>query len=93
MEVKQLYEILEDEYKEQSVSNSKHWNKLWDLYVEEKSADYQTLPVKEAIPRMISDQNLRIRRHFNNCIEMGLSIRVVYICFIDYGEAYINEIV
>ena len=32
MEVKQLYEILEDEYKEQSVSNSKHWNKLWDLW-------------------------------------------------------------
>lgn len=92
MEVKQLYEILEDEYKEQRLANSKHWNQLWDLYVEEKSADYEILPVKEAIPRLISDQNLRKRRHFNNCIEMGLSIRVGDICFIDFGEAYINEI-
>lgn len=91
MEVKRLYEILEDEHKEKRISNSKHWDTLWDLYIEEKSADYKALAIKEAIPRLISDDNLRKRRHVCNCLELGLNIRVGDICYIDFGEAYINE--
>lgn len=92
MEVKRLYEILEHERKEECISNSAHWDTLWDLYVEEKSADYKTLAIKEAIPRFISDDNLRKRRHVYNCLELGLNIRIGDICYIDFGEAYINEI-
>lgn len=91
MEVKRLYEILEHERKEECISNSAHWDTLWDLYVEEKSADYKTLAIKEAIPRFISDDNLRKRRHVYNCLELGLNIRIGDICYIDFGEAYINE--
>lgn len=92
MEVKRLYELLEHEKKEKRIAESVYWNTLWDLYVEEKSADYKTLAVKEAIPRLISDDNLRKRRHVSNCMELGLNIRVGDICYIDFGEAYIHEI-
>lgn len=93
MEIKKLYELLEHEKKEQRITEATYWDYLWELYVEEKSADYQMLAVKEAIPRLISDDNLRKRRHINNCMELGLNIKIGDICYIDYGEAYINEYV
>ncbi len=92
MEIKKLYELLEHEKEEQRITEATYWDYLWELYVEEKSADYQMLAVKEAIPRLISDDNLRKRRHINNCMELGLNIKIGDICYIDYGEAYINEI-
>lgn len=92
MEVKRLYEIMELDRESADVTEQVYWKDLWDHYVEEKSADYQTLSVREAIPRLISDYNLRQRRNANNCVELGVSIRIGDICYIDYGEAYINEI-
>lgn len=40
-----------------------YWKDLWECYIEEKSMDYASLSVKEAIPRLVSEQNLRERRH------------------------------
>ena len=92
MEVKRLYEIMEQDKGENEIGNQQYWKDIWDTYVEEKSADYQVLTVKEAIPRLISDVNLRQRRHANNCGELGVNLRIGDICYIDFGEAYINEI-
>lgn len=92
MELKKLYELMEKEQKEGVITDKTYWSTIWNDYVEEKSADYSLLPVKEAIPRLISDHNLRERRSANNCIELGVKIKVGDICYIDFGEAYVNEI-
>lgn len=92
MEVKQLYELLEQDKREGRISSKTYWEELWNNFVEEKSADYAALCVKEAVPRFISEQNLRERRNANNCAELGVDVRVGDICYIDFGEAYINEI-
>lgn len=92
MEVKKLQELVEQDKKEGSITEKLYWQELWEHYIEEKSGDYQTLDVRDALPRLISEHNLRERRNANNCGELGVDIRVGDICYIDYGEAYINEI-
>lgn len=92
MEIKKLYEMMEEDQVEGSLGDKSYWNALWSQYIEEKSSDYKTLEVREAFSRFVSEQNLRMRRCANNCGELGVDIRVGDICYIDYGEAYINEI-
>lgn len=92
MDVKKLYEMMDGQRREGCLRDQIYWQDLWESYIEEKSMDYETLDVKEALPRLVSDQNLRERRHTHNCAELGVDIRVGDICYIDFGEAYINEI-
>jgi|GEM_PF-4985035 len=89
MEVKKLYEMVDEDQKEGSLGEKAYWKDLWECYIEEKSMDYASLSVKEAIPRLVSEQNLRERRHAGSCGELGSDIRVGDICYIDFGEAYI----
>lgn len=92
MEIKKLYELLAQDSAQGALGDKIYWNELWDHYVEEKSADYKGLDVKEGISRFISDQNLRMRRNAANCTQLGVDIRVGDICYIDFGEAYVSEI-
>ena len=92
MEVKRLYEMVDEDQKEGALGEKAYWKDLWKCYIEEKSMDYAALSVKEAIPRLVSEQNLRERRHAGSCGELGVDIRVGDICYIDFGEAYISEI-
>ena len=92
MEIKKLYEIIDSENREGKLSEKMYWEDLWNHYIEEKSSDYRTLEVKEALSRFISEQNLRARRHVGSCTELGVDIRIGDICYIDFGEAYIAEI-
>ena len=89
MEVKKLYEMVDEDQKEGSLGEKAYWKDLWECYIEEKSMDYASLSVKEAIPRLVSEQNLRERHHAGSCGELGVDIRVGDICYIDFGEAYI----
>ncbi len=91
MEVKKLYALLQID-ENYTVGKQEYWNHLWSHYVEEKKTDYQSLSVKEAVARFISDQNLRERRNAKSCEEFGVHIRVGDICYVDFGDAYINEI-
>ena len=92
MEIKKLYEIMESEERDGRLCEKAYWDELWNHYIEEKSSDYQTLEVKEAMSRFISEQNLRTRRNTGSCFELGVDIRIGDICYIDFGEAYISEI-
>lgn len=92
MEIKKLYELVEQESKQGVLGEKVYWMELWNHFIEEKTFDYKTLDVKEALPRLVSEQNLRERRNAVNCGELGVDIRVGDICYIDFGEAYINEI-
>ena len=89
MEVKKLYEMVDEDQKEGSLGEKAYWKDLWECYIEEKSMDYASLSVKEAIPRLVSEQNLRERRHAGSCGELGVDIRVGDICYIDFGEAFV----
>lgn len=92
MELKELQEILDKDEKKGKIVEKAYWEELWQHYIEEKSQDYRSLEVKDAIPKLISDMNLRERRNITNCNELGVDIRVGDICYIDFGEAYIYEI-
>lgn len=92
MEVKRLYQLVENDKKEGVLCEKTYWKDLWHCYIEEKSMDYANLSVKEAIPRLVSEQNLRERRNAGSCGELGVDIRIGDICYIDFGEAYIAEI-
>lgn len=81
--------MVDEDQKEGSLGEKAYWKDLWECYIEEKSMDYASLSVKEAIPRLVSEQNLRERRHAGSCGELGVDIRVGDICYIDFGEAYI----
>ena len=81
--------MVDEDQKEGSLGEKAYWKDLWECYIEEKSIDYASLSVKEAIPRLVSEQNLRERRHAGSCGELGVDIRVGDICYIDFGEAYI----
>ena len=89
MEVKRLYQLVENDKKEGVLCEKTYWKDLWHCYIEEKSMDYANLSVKEAIPRLVSEQNLRERRNAGSCGELGVDIRIGDICYIDFGEAYI----
>lgn len=91
MDVKELQELIEKDDKEGAISEKLYWQELWEHYIEEKSGDYLFLEVRDALPRFISEHNLRQRRNANNCAELGVDIRIGDICYIDFGEAYINE--
>lgn len=92
MEIKELQEMIDTEEKEGLISEKQYWLNLWGQFIEEKQIDYGSLEVKEAIPRLISDLNLRSRRKAENCKAFGVDIRVGDICYIDFGEAYVAEI-
>ena len=92
MSIKELQELVEQDDKIGKIINKKYWDELWNNYVLEHKQDYEMLSVNQALPRLISDANLRERRGYSSCSELGVDIRVGDICYIDFGEAYICEI-
>lgn len=92
MDIKRLQELVAQESIFEKVVRAQHWNKIWIDYMVEKNEDYSTLSIKEALPRFISEQNLRERRNETSSLCHGVYIEVGDICYIDFGEAYINEI-
>ena len=58
-----IIRMVDEDQKEGSLGEKAYWKDLWECYIEEKSMDYASLSVKEAIPRLVSEQNLRGTRH------------------------------
>lgn len=91
MDLKLLYDIMQQERSGKPIEKS-YWDTLWNQYIAEKNGDYQVEKLQVTIPRMISEHNFRQRRVANNCKELGVRIKLGDICYVDFGEAYINEI-
>lgn len=91
MEVKQLQEYLQEYYKNRSfITNS--WSTLCQNILKEHQEEYLRMSVEDAIPRMISAQNLKDRRNYVSCENLGVHVEVGDVCFIDFGDAYLLEI-
>lgn len=90
MEVKLLQEYLHQYH--QNRQNENRWNHLCLDYLKEHEEEYLHMAVEDAIPRLISAQNLRDRRNLVSCELLGVHIEIGDICFIDFGDAYLQEI-
>lgn len=45
MEVKRLYEMVDEDQKDGALGEKAYWKDLWKCYIEEKSMDYAALSV------------------------------------------------
>lgn len=64
----------------------------WDDYIVCKERLYGTMKVNVDKANIISECNYLLRSQHVSCKDLGLEIKVGDICFIDYGQQYINEI-
>ncbi|MEG0265201.1 MAG: hypothetical protein RSA06_03095 [Erysipelotrichaceae bacterium] len=91
LEVRKLSALLKNESRKGTIQEADYWPKLWNDYIGEKSCEYALLDNAEVLGKMISEQNYRERAKLYSCSELGIEIKIGDICFIDFGEAYINE--
>ena len=59
------------------------------LYIKEK--EYEQLPVKVLQSHLISEANWMLRKQYRSCDQLGVKIQIGDICYIDFGQAYLNE--
>lgn len=92
MDVTQLMYLMQNQDGNQLISTMGEWHEVWHQYVSEKGGEYGSLKINEAVPRMISAANYQKRKDCYSCEELGIKVRVGDIAYIDFGEAYRNEI-
>ena len=56
-----------------------------------KQQQYQRLPEKVLQSHLISEANWMLRKQYRSCDQLGVKIQVGDICYIDFGQAYLNE--
>ncbi len=64
---------------------------VWMNYIETKRKLIRQLEPKCVDYCMVSEANWLMRNQALSCDELGVQIRVGDICYIDFGQAYINE--
>lgn len=63
----------------------------FDNFIELKSREFLSLKTKEAAARLISEENWLNRNQVKSCEQLGVRVRIGDICYIDFGQAYLNE--
>lgn len=63
----------------------------WENYTNQIYSQIQNLSVKEAAVRMISEQNWQDRSQMKSCEQIGITVEVGDICFIEFGRAFVYE--
>lgn len=91
MEIEELSIYLKDSDLDKKVHEQSYWANIWDMHVRESTSAYSCLSTKEALTRLISEENFKNRARAMSCEELGVWIRVGDICYIDFGINYINE--
>ena len=56
-----------------------------------KEKEYAQLPERVLQSHLISEANWMLRREYRSCDQLGVKIQVGDICYIDFGQAYLNE--
>ncbi len=64
---------------------------LWKDYIDIKRKLIRKIEPKCETYCMVSEANWLLRNQALSCDELGVQIRIGDICYIDFGQAYINE--
>lgn len=91
MEKEKLLELLKVQEEKGKPLSYYELDHLLKQYVEETYGFYKVLPFKDAVVRMLSEENYRERYQANSCEELGVWVKPGDICYIDYGMGYLNE--
>lgn len=91
MDVKKLYEWSKKN-DNSKVTETREWESIWKYYKDAKKDQYESLKAREALPLFLSELNYIQRKDKNSSLDMGVYVKVGDVCFIDFGEAYIQEI-
>lgn len=70
----------------------KKYYKDWQKYLKYKKIVYEKIDSESLECGFISEANWILRSKSSGCEELGVSIKIGDICFIDFGQAYINEV-
>lgn len=70
----------------------KQKDELWNHYMYTKSDTYKALFPDKASSCLISEANWRERAMYGSCEEFGMEVKPGDICYMDFGQAYLNEI-
>ncbi|MGL5979095.1 MAG: hypothetical protein ACRCZJ_08880 [Erysipelotrichaceae bacterium] len=91
MEVKELV-ALQRRYAEGTFKECKEYQQLlaWLSRLDQKHLESQTC--KDGFALLLSRANFEQRKQMESCDETGVWVKEGDICFIDFGEAYINEV-
>lgn len=91
MDITEISAILKESDPSLIYEQHDEYDTSWKRYIQEEKSDYQCLSVKEAMNRMISEENYRNRGKANACAELGVWVRIGDVCYIDFGKAYLKE--
>lgn len=64
---------------------------LWTRYAKTREDLYRTLIPDHLEHSMVSEANWVLRNECTSCESMGMEVKLGDICFMDFGQAYINE--
>ena len=65
---------------------------LWPSYLDTRESIYNLLDAEHCEQNLISEVNWADRKKYTGSREFGIPVKVGDICYIDYGQAYLNEI-
>ena len=63
----------------------------WESYLRLKRVEFSALTVRQAHCHLVREANWLDRKQYKNCQQLGVRIRIGDICYIDFGQAYLNE--
>ena len=70
----------------------KEYSREWQKYLKHKRSVYSQIDDKSLDANMVSEANWILRNKHLSCESFGVNAQTGDICFIDFGQAYINEI-
>ncbi len=70
----------------------KEYSREWQKYLKHKRNVYTHIDDKSIDANMVSEANWILRNKYMSCESFGVNARTGDICFIDFGQAYVNEI-
>lgn len=77
---------------EKNENLKKEYYKSWQDYQKIKKTVYSLIDKENFNDNLVSEVNWILRSKANSCKEFGVNVKSGDICFIDFGQAYINEI-
>ena len=77
---------------EKNENLKKEYYKSWQDYQKIKKTVYSLIDKENFNDNLVSEVNWILRSKANSCKEFGVNVKIGDICFIDFGQAYINEI-